>query len=99
MNFSTLRRYAPQIQQIAIKYGIAKVFVFGSTARGEASAQSDIDLLVEMQEGVSLFGVGGFLYEVETLLGVRVDVVPMSVLPQISDGKFRKSIQEDAVAL
>lgn len=99
MNFNSLRQYASQIKQIAVKHGIAKVYVFGSTARGEATAQSDIDFLVEMQEDVSLFGIGGFSYETEKLLGVRVDVVPLSTLPQIHDREFVKNIQADAIAL
>ena len=99
MDRHALRQFAPQIKKIAEKHGIAKVYVFGSTARGEATAQSDIDFLVEMQEGVSLFGIGGFSYETEKLLGVRVDVVPLSTLSQVSDQSFVKHIQEDAVAL
>ena len=99
MNYTSLRQFAPQIKQIAEKHGIARVFVFGSTARGEETAQSDIDFLVEMQEGVSLFGIGAFSYETEKLLGVRVDVVPLSALPQVSDREFVKKIQADAIAL
>lgn len=99
MDYSSLHKFSPQIKKIAEKHGILKVYVFGSTARGEASAQSDIDFLVEMQEGVSLFGIGGFSYETEKLLGVRVDVVPFSALPQVRDRAFVKNIQEDAIAL
>ncbi len=99
MNYNSLRQFAPQIKQIAEKHGIAKVYVFGSTARGEATPQSDIDFLVEMQEGVSLFGIGGFSFETEKLLGVRVDVVPLSTLPQVRDREFVKNIQADAIAL
>ncbi|NLG97368.1 MAG: nucleotidyltransferase family protein [Chloroflexi bacterium] len=99
MNYKLLRQFAPQLKQIAEKHGITKVYVFGSTARGEATAKSDIDFLVEMQEGVSLFGIGGFCYEAEKLLGVPVDVVPLSTLPQVSDREFVKNIQEDAIAL
>ncbi len=99
MNYDSLRQFAFQIQKIAEKYGISKVYVLGSTVRNEATAQSDIDFLVEMQEGVSLFGIGGFSYETEKLLGVHVDVIPLSALPQVSDREFVKRIQEDAIAL
>jgi predicted nucleotidyltransferase len=73
--------------------------VFGSIVRGENTSQSDVDLLVEMQEGVSLFGLAGFGYETEKLLGVPVDVVPLSVLPQVKDQQFVSNIQKEAVAL
>lgn len=49
--------------------------VFGSLARGEADAASDIDFLVELEPGRSLFDLGGLQVELEALLGGRVDVV------------------------
>lgn len=73
--------------------------MFGSIARGENTYQSDVDLLVEMEEGVSLFSVAGFSYETEKLLGVPVDVVPLSVLPQVEDQQFVLNIQREAIAL
>ncbi len=99
MKYDLVRQLAPQILKIAEKHGISKVYVFGSTARGEATDQSDVDFLVEMQEGASLFGVGGFGYEAEKLLGVPVDVVPLSALPQVKDREFVKNIQRDAISL
>ncbi|MBC7317199.1 MAG: nucleotidyltransferase domain-containing protein, partial [Chloroflexi bacterium] len=43
--------------------------------RGEADEESDIDFLVEMEAGRSLFDLGGLQYELEQLLGRPVDVV------------------------
>jgi uncharacterized protein len=99
MNFDQIRKFAPQITQIAQKNGISRVFMFGSVARGETTAKSDVDFLVEMKEGASLFGIAGFSYETEKLLQVRVDVVPLSMLPQIKDREFVKNIQREAIAL
>ena len=99
MNINQIRQLAPQLMQIAQKYGISKIYVFGSVARGDATDQSDIDFLVEMQEGASLFGVGGFNFETEKLLGVPVDVVPLSTLSQVSDLKFVRDIQKEAIPL
>ncbi len=99
MNFDQIRQYTPQLLKIAKKHGIAKIYVFGSVVRGEATALSDVDFLVEMQEGASLFGVGGFSYETEKLLGVPVDVVPLSALPQVKDQEFIINIQREAVPL
>lgn len=99
MTLDQLRQFTPQLMRIAHKHGIVKVFVFGSVARGEAASGSDLDLLVEMQAGASLFGVAGFCYEAEQLLGVRVDVVPASLLPGVSDRNFSRNIQREAVAL
>ncbi len=99
MKFDHLRKLAPKLFIIAQKYGITKIYVFGSVARGDSRPQSDVDFLVEMEAGVSLFGVAGFGYETEKLLGVSVDVVPLSVLPQVRDREFVMSIQKEAVSL
>jgi uncharacterized protein len=99
MKFDQIREFAPQLFKIAQKYGITRIYVFGSVARGDATPQSDIDFLVEMEAGASLFGVGGFSYETEKLLGTRVDVVPLSTLPQVKDREFAANIQREAVAL
>ena len=99
MNFAQIQQFAPQIIGIAKKYGISKIYVFGSVARGESTSHSDVDLLVEMQDGASLFGVAGFCFETELLLGLQVDVVPTSVLPQVDDQEFVMNIQREAIAL
>lgn len=99
MNFDQIRKFAPQIVKIAQKHGIIKIYVFGSVARGDTSPKSDVDFLVEMQEGASLFGVAGFSYETEKLLGLPVDVVPLSALAQVKDQDFVRNIQREAVLL
>lgn len=99
MNVTQLRQYKPQLKLLAKKYGIKKLYVFGSIARGENQKQSDVDFLVEMESGASLFGVGGFGYEAQQLLGIQVDVVPKSVLPHTKDREFVKNIERDAIQL
>ena len=94
-----VRGFAPQLFALAQKYGIAKISVFGSMARGTSTSASDLDLLVEMREGCSLFGIAGFSYEAEKLLGVPVDVIPVSALPAVKDRDFVVNIQRDAIAL
>jgi predicted nucleotidyltransferase len=70
-----LKQQRDQILGIAAKHGAFNVRVFGSVARGEADEQSDIDFLVELQPGRSLLDLGGLQYELEAVLGCRVDVV------------------------
>ena len=70
-----LRQKREEILHICAKYGARNVRVFGSVARGEADEQSDLDLLVEMDPGRSLFDLGGLQYELEHLLDRPVDVV------------------------
>lgn len=99
MNIQEIRKYKKQIDQIATKYGIKKVFIFGSVARGEDDQVSDIDFLIEMEDGASALGVGGFQYEVQHLLGIEVDVVPTFALSKERDVEFVRSIETEAVAL
>ena len=63
------------ILSIAAHHGARNVRVFGSVARGEARPDSDVDFLVDMEAGRSLFDLGGLLYDLRVLLGVDVDVV------------------------
>ena len=70
-----IRQKRGDILRIATKYGAHNVRVFGSVARGTADEQSDIDFLVEMEPGRSLFDLGGLQIELESLLGRPVDVV------------------------
>ncbi|MBN1508150.1 MAG: nucleotidyltransferase family protein [Sedimentisphaerales bacterium] len=63
------------ILQIAATHGATSISVFGSVARGEADVGSDVDFLVELEDGRSLFDLGGLLMDLQTLLGRNVDVV------------------------
>ncbi len=60
---------------LAAKYGSSNVRVFGSVAAGEADEASDVDFLVDMEPGRSLFDLGGLLMDLQDLLGRDVDVV------------------------
>lgn len=99
MNLDQIRAYAPQLQLLAKKHGISEIFVTGSVARGEEGSASDVDFLVEMDQDASLFGVAGFMFEAEQLLGVPVDVIPISLLSEIDDQIFAANIQQDTIAL
>ena len=69
-----LNKKREEILAICTKYGAKNVRVFGSVARGAAQEDSDIDLLVEMEKGRSLFDLLGCQMEVEKLLDNRVDM-------------------------
>jgi len=99
LNIQEIRRYQPQIMQIAKMYAIRKVYIFGSVARGENTPHSDIDFLVELEEGASYLGIGGFLYETEQLLGLQIDVIPASLLPKLKDQRYVENIRSEAIPL
>lgn len=70
-----LKSKREEILRVAARHGACNIRVFGSVARGEAGPDSDVDLLVELEPGRSLFDLGGFLMDVQDLLGRKVDVV------------------------
>ena len=84
-----------EILRICAKYGARNVRVFGSVARGEADDTSDIDLLVELEPGRSLLDLGGLQYELERVLGHRVDVVTERGLKE----RVRLRVLKEAVPL
>ena len=99
MKLDQLKKLKKEIYQIAAKYGIKNVYVFGSVARGDETHISDVDFLIEMESGASAFGVGAFQYEAQKLLGVQIDVVPTFALPNVDDKDFVQSLQREAIAL
>jgi uncharacterized protein len=62
------------ILRIAESHGARNVRIFGSVARGQAGPDSDVDILVDLEPGRSLFDLGGLLMDLQDLLGTRVDV-------------------------
>lgn len=80
-----LRHESAAIARICARYHVAELSVFGSTARGNAGPDSDIDLLVVFQPDavVGLIAFNRFRRELETALGRRVDLVPRDGLKPI----------------
>ena len=70
-----IRNKRDDILDIARRYGAKNVRVFGSVARGESGQESDVDFLVEMERGRSLFDHVALLDDLRQLLGRNVDVV------------------------
>jgi predicted nucleotidyltransferase len=84
-----------KISRIAAAHGARNVRVFGSVPRGEASGDSDLDLLVDMAEGRSLFDLVALSDELKEALGVEVDVVTEASLSPY----MRDRVLDEAVAL
>ncbi|MHB8629192.1 MAG: nucleotidyltransferase family protein [Aggregatilineales bacterium] len=93
---TALRAKRDQILALAAHYKASNVRVFGSVARGDATPESDVDLLVNFREGASLYDLSGLRLDLIDLLGVQVDVV--SDHPGLRE-RFRRRINKEAVPL
>jgi len=88
-----LREKRADILRIAASHGARNVRVFGSVARGEADAASDIDFLVELEPGRSLLDHAALLLDLQALLGRRVDVVSdRGIKPRIRERVLREAV-------
>jgi len=91
-----LEIYREQIKAIAERYHVTNVRVFGSTARGEDTDKSDLDLLVTPIKGATgLMELVRIENEVKKLIKVPVDVVLDSEIPE----QYREKINKEAIAL
>jgi predicted nucleotidyltransferase len=70
-----------KVREATGRFRVANPRVFGSVLRGTDRDGSDLDLLVDALPGATLFDLGGLQEELETLLGVRVDLLTPTDLP------------------
>ena len=70
-----LKAKRADVLRVAASHGARNVRIFGSAARGEAGSSSDVDFLIDMEEGRSLLDLVGLWQDLEKLLGRKVDVV------------------------
>ena len=69
-----------KISPVLRKYGVVSVSLVGSTARNEHSNMSDIDLIVELRQPVSLLTFSKIKRELEATLNKKVDLIERSAL-------------------
>jgi uncharacterized protein len=85
-----LRRHRRAVIELAARRGARNTRVFGSIARGEDTDASDVDLLVDLDDGVGVTALAGLQRELAELLGADVDLVPATTL--------KPGIREDVLA-
>jgi predicted nucleotidyltransferase len=83
------------ILQIAQTYGVYNIRIFGSVARKDDDLASDLDLLVDLEQGRSLFDLGGLTIDLQDLLGCQVDVVTENGLKK----RIRDRVLQEAIKL
>ena len=90
-----IARNRDEILRIAALYGARNVRVFGSVACGEARADSDLDLLVQLDPGYSLLDLIAIKQDLEDMLGCKVDVVTEAAISPY----IRERVLEEATSL
>ena len=73
-SFGNMEDIKKIIVPVLRRYGVRRAAVFGSFARGEAREDSDLDIIVEFEEGRSLLDLAGLKVELEDVLGRRMDI-------------------------
>jgi uncharacterized protein len=90
-----LEKNRQAIRDATKRFNAANPRVFGSVARGEDRADSDLDILVDALPGTTLFDLGGLLEELQDILGVKVDLVTPGGLPD----KIKAQVLSEASAI
>ena len=80
---------------MAQQYGASDLRIFGSIARGDATEDSDLDILIRLEPGRSLLDQGGLLMDLRDLLGMKVDVIDEEALT----GRFGDIVRREAVPI
>jgi predicted nucleotidyltransferase len=80
-------------QEHGAEYGITRIGIFGSMARGEQTEESDVDVVVEAPV-MSLFTRIGIKHKLEEMMGIPVDVVRKT---DFMRPRFKARIEKEAV--
>lgn len=73
--YEMLQQHRNEILSLASSHGAVSIRVFGSVARGDDTENSDIDFLVNMDKGRSLFDMAKLQFDLENLLHKQIDLV------------------------
>jgi predicted nucleotidyltransferase len=88
-----VRAHREEIVHLAERFGVRNIRVFGSVARGEATSDSDLDLLVDVDRGHGYIDMAGFALGVEDQLDVFTQVAtPQGLKLRIRDRVLREAV-------
>jgi len=94
-NSFSIEEIKNKVSDTARQYGVKKVYLFGSYARGKAGSESDIDICIEKGNIQTLFELSGFYQELEETLGKKIDLVTTVGLSE----EFKEQIEKDMVVI
>ncbi|MCL2607490.1 MAG: nucleotidyltransferase domain-containing protein [Methanomassiliicoccaceae archaeon] len=83
------------VAPIAERYGVGKVYLFGSVARGDHNEKSDYDFCIELGKIKSIFKMAGFFGALKDAIGYDIDLVDTESVPP----EFLKNIINDGIVV
>jgi len=87
-------RRRPHLPELRQRFGVRELAVFGSVARNEAAASSDVDVLVEFDGPTTFDGYSGVKEALEAILGTRVDLAtPAMLKPRVKQEVEREGVR------
>ena len=95
MTAEELQHLKEIVAPIAERYGVERVSLFGSRARGEERPDSDYDFLVYCENIKSLFTLGGLFMDMKDAVGAKIDLVT----EDSNDREFIHDIKQDEVVV
>ena len=91
-DYSTIKE---KLEPIARQYGVKKMYIFGSYAKGTATEKSDIDLIIEKGAPISLLKISGMKLDCQEALGIPVDLLTTDAI----GADFQKEIDGTEVLI
>jgi hypothetical protein len=91
----TIQEISQKTMPVLRKYGILSASVVGSVARGQQTSKSDIDILIDVIEPISLLTFARIKLELEEILHTKVDLVERSAIKP----RIRKYLLEDEIII
>jgi len=91
----TIEEIRQRVVPVAKRHGVKRVYLFGSYARNEARAKSDVDLRIDSGDLKGYFALGGLYNDLEKSLKIKVDLLTTCALEE----KFLKNIEKEEMLL
>ena len=95
----TINEIRSIVTPIAKRHQVSKVFLFGSYARGCATASSDVDLCVDASSLRGMFALGALYADLEEALKKKLDLITVNSLKYNTDPGFVDNLRKDQVLL
>lgn len=100
VSFYTIDEISQIVSPIAQRFGVKRIWLFGSYARGEATPDSDLDFRVELGEPYSFMKDFGFTIVLGDAFDVKIHLISSEpLLGRVLDKKFLEQISHDEVLL